>query len=91
MKPKYTESPWYVGNDICGEWYIHNNKGLVCSLETPVSQDYFTANLIAAAPELYEACVEFVRKVERGEARSTKSYEQMRQAIAKANGDKTNE
>ena len=39
-----------------------------------------------AAPELLEACKEFVRKVECGEARSTRSYAQMKAAIARAEG-----
>lgn len=41
-------------------------------------------NLITAAPELLAACKEFVRKVECGEARSRRSYAQMKAAIAKA-------
>ncbi len=41
------------------------------------------AHLIAAAPELLEACQEFVRKVECGEARSRRSYAQMKAVIAK--------
>ncbi len=40
--------------------------------------------LITAAPELLVACKEFVRKVECGEARSKRSYAQMKAAIAKA-------
>jgi len=42
------------------------------------------AKLIAAAPDLLEACMEFVRKVECGEAKSKRSYAQMKQAIEKA-------
>jgi hypothetical protein len=42
------------------------------------------ADLIAAAPDLKEACQEFVRKVEAGEAKSTRSYQQMKAALAKA-------
>jgi len=44
------------------------------------------ARLIAAAPDLLAACAEFVRKVECGEARSIRSYRQMKAAIAKAEG-----
>jgi len=40
--------------------------------------------LIAAAPDLLEACKEFVRKVDCGEARSVRSYAQMKAAIRKA-------
>ena len=44
------------------------------------------AHLIAAAPDLYAACEEFVRKVENGEARSVRSYAHMKAALAKAEG-----
>ncbi len=40
------------------------------------------ARLILASPALLAACVEFVRKVDCGEARSTRSYKQMKAAIA---------
>jgi hypothetical protein len=40
--------------------------------------------LIEAAPDLLEACVEFVRKCDNGTARSVKSYKQMSEAINKA-------
>ena len=39
-----------------------------------------------AAPFLLLACQEFVRKVEAGEARSTRSYAEMKTAIDKAKG-----
>ena len=51
--------------------------------DTPEERE-FLAKLIAAAPELHDACKEFVRKVECGEARSTRSYAQMKAAISKA-------
>lgn len=44
------------------------------------------ARLIAAAPDLLAACIDFVRKVDAGEARRTRSYQQMKAAIAKAEG-----
>ena len=47
-------------------------------------QQLSNAQLFAAAPELLAACKEFVRKVECGEARSKRSYAQMKAAIAKA-------
>jgi hypothetical protein len=49
-------------------------------------QSMANARLIAAAPELYAACAEFVRKVECGQAQSTESYAQMKAALAKADG-----
>lgn len=42
------------------------------------------ATLMSAAPDLLAACIEFVRKVEVGEAKSTRSYKQMKAAIEKA-------
>ncbi len=44
------------------------------------------ARLIAAAPDLLKACKEFVRKCECGEARSRRSYAEMKAAIEKAEG-----
>ena len=52
-------------------------------LDTPREAN---ARLIAAAPDLLEACKAFCRKVEAGEAKSTRSYAQMKAAIAKAEG-----
>jgi hypothetical protein len=43
--------------------------------------------LNSAAKELYDACKEFVRKCECGEAHSVRSYAQMKRAIRKAEGD----
>jgi hypothetical protein len=42
------------------------------------------AKLEAVNTALLEACKEFVRKVDCGQARSTRSYMQMKAAIAKA-------
>jgi len=40
-----------------------------------------------AAPDLLAACREFVRKCDAGEAKSVRSYAQMRAAIAKYEGE----
>lgn len=42
--------------------------------------------LLASAKELLSTCEEFVRKVDCGEARSVRSYGQMKAAIARAKG-----
>jgi hypothetical protein len=42
------------------------------------------AKAIGALPYFIESCREFVRKVECGEARSVKSYGQMKEALIKA-------
>lgn len=44
------------------------------------------ARLIAAAPDLLDAAIEFCRKAESGEAKSSKSYAAFKSAIAKATG-----
>tara|TARA_R110000851_G_scaffold32845_5_gene87861 strand:- start:534 stop:800 length:267 start_codon:yes stop_codon:yes gene_type:complete len=54
---------------------------LVASLNFASIDD---AKLIAAAPELLAACVEFIRKCESGEAKSTRSYAEMKRAVQKA-------
>ena len=43
-------------------------------------------NLHEAALDLYEACKEFVAKVESKQARSARSYMRMKAAIARADG-----
>lgn len=50
----------------------------------PVETHTANAHMMAAAPELLAACEEFVRKCDAGEARSVRSYAQMKAAIAKA-------
>ena len=42
--------------------------------------------LRSAAPDLLDAAIEFCRKVESGEAKSSKSYAAFKSAIAKATG-----
>lgn len=44
------------------------------------------ARLICAAPDLLAAAKEFVRKVDAGEAKSTKSYAAFKAAISRAEG-----
>jgi hypothetical protein len=74
-----------------GRWYksVKNTKsigGKIIATAWGDTKEEAEANakLIAAAPELLEACIEFCRKVECGEARSTRSYNQMQAAIKKA-------
>jgi len=70
--------------DCKGVWlhkqrYMHHkNDGASSIADTDLLRD--------AAPDLLAACKEFVRKVEAGEAKSTRSYRQMKEAITKAEG-----
>ncbi len=88
---KGTNKPWhfveYPGflEIQDGESYSDNNILDVDKVGRQIAEA--NANLIASAPDLLEACIEFVRKVECGEAKSTKSYEQMKKAISKALGE----
>ena len=64
-------------------------NGNVLIERTPADEAQFSADMErirAAAPDLLAACKEFVRKCECGEARSKRSYAQMKAAIAKAKG-----
>ena len=90
---EYTKGPWWrpktngetiiVGGDYADE----GEPDLIITVQSSSNElNQLNARLIAAAPELYEACREFVRKCECGEARSRRSYAQMKAAIANAEG-----
>lgn len=92
---KFTPGPWDI-QKMYGIIWIGTPKryGQLDELILHINQDenykdekkernLANAKLIAAAPDLYAACVEFCRKVEAGEARSTESYKQMKAAIQK--------
>lgn len=86
----YTKGPWGWTHNSGNYGHTVFSRDIVIA-KTPEHKDdkdhdenQANAALIAAAPELLEACKEFVRKVECGEARSKRSYAQMKAAIAKA-------
>ena len=95
---RHTPGPWFIEREwdmqpgticILGDG-MDGQPWLVCCGSDDCSADEVleaNANLIAAAPDLLAACQEFVRKVESGEARSRRSYAQMKAAIAKARGE----
>ena len=97
---KHTPGPWeyltettYAGDYpySVGHKVKMGNELLTVSSHAYGADEFFekaaaNARLIAAAPELYEACKEFVRKCECGEARSHRIYAQMKAALAKAEG-----
>lgn len=91
---KFTPGPWAYDPPRITAPALREGVGItdVCEIYDSADPDYhaktkFDGYLIAAAPDLYAACAEFVRKVESGQARSTRSYEQMKAAIAKARGE----
>lgn len=83
---KHTPGPWfaveYAGRYSFQRKDEYGDPDLLD--QDSCSRAYYNTKLAAAAPELLEACLEFVRKVECGEARSKRSYAQMKEAIKKA-------
>ena len=57
-----------------------------CNMSDVVTREERQANakLIAAAPDLLQACMNFVNKCDNGMARSKNSYAEMKAAIEKA-------
>ena len=97
---KHTPGPWeyltettYAGDYPYGVGHKvkMGNELLTISCHGYGADEFFeeaaaNARLIAAAPDLLKACKEFVRKCECGEARSRRSYAEMKAAIEKAEG-----
>ena len=86
----HTPGPWELGYSDLGSQIISSADGYVAVVHywsRPEQEMKANARLIAASPDLLEACEEFVRKVECGEAKSKRSYTQMKAAIAKAGGE----
>lgn len=88
MEFKGTKGRWKANNE---ESYYNGykdtfkvNYGVDGECVCEVVHGFDNAKLIAAAPELLEACIEFVRKCDDGEAKSVRSYKQMSEAIKKA-------
>ena len=99
MTVKFSPGPWsinktrkYDGNYGRKSGAIIDANGEPIVLFDPSDGEYFPAldedspdaKLIAAAPDLLDAAIEFCRKVESGEAKSSKSYAAFKSAIAKA-------
>lgn len=83
--PDHENSEVHLGGFYSGGHEITtfgNNTVYYPSAGEPPSEP--DAKLIAAAPDLLAACQEFCRKVDAGEARSKRSYQQMAKAIEKA-------
>ncbi len=88
---KHTSGPWkikdgelYAGGAVLATIFgAEDEDSLWGEGQKTDEEARANARLIAASVDLFDACVEFVRKVECGEARSKRSYAQMKAAIAK--------
>ncbi len=82
---EHTPGPWEWDSDghIYREPWTEEADPAICKVNIHVSSGEANARLIAAAPDLLAACIEFVRKCECGEARSKRSYAQMKDAISR--------
>ena len=65
-EPKFTPGPWWVLHEGSSEVSVQTDGACICSLnydplpKEEVQKHLANARLIAAAPELYDACVEAV-------------------------------
>ena len=87
------EQPYATDTGSTHWKHITDANGNVLALVVDATQSFYVsdmleanARLIAAAPDLLAAALDFVAKVERGEAKSTRSYAAFKAAIAKATG-----
>jgi len=88
MEFKGTKGQWV---HVKGYWHdtVECQGAVVCTMGRPsMNIDELDANscLVAAAPDLLKACMDFIEKVDSGRARSVKTYGQMKAAVEKALG-----
>ena len=81
---EHTPGPWVAGDNEMGDYTVWEGTLEEVGDVLAAVREEANAHLMDASPDLLAACVEFVRKVDEGTARSVKSYAQMKAAIAKA-------
>lgn len=88
-KLKHTPGPWESGikyipyeYDFC---YVRIPNGTTISI-SPALENEANARLIAAAPEMLDALIYFVKRVREGSIRSQKTYHMYIDIIEKATG-----
>jgi hypothetical protein len=87
---KHTAGPWQSEWPDCGDHrYVASTVSTVCdetAVCTPRADQEADARLIAAALVKAVEAVEFCRRVDAGEIRSTRTYAAFKAIIAKAEG-----
>lgn len=87
---KFTKGPWtpcmYNNDDIQVTFFGVVISGVYHQIGSG-NENRMNSNLIAAAPEMYEAMQEFVNRVDRVEVRSTATYNKFKTILAKARGE----
>lgn len=79
-----TTNPLEVGNFRASVWRTKKFGNEVGSTLIADVENVQDADLIAAAPDLLQAAIDFIEKVESGRARSTDSYNKFKLAVNKA-------
>jgi hypothetical protein len=82
---KFTKGIWDWEHDECTSSMIQIASDVGCSICRLQSEN--DAYLISAAPEMYKAMQKFIDRVERGEVRSTETYNEFKKILAKARGE----
>jgi len=79
-----TTNPLEIGNFKSSVWSTNKfGEEIGSELIADVEKNE-NAHLIAAAPDLLKAAIDFLEKVESGRARSTDSYNKFKSAVYKA-------
>ena len=91
MEFKGTKGEWIIEHDdfdgysvILYEKFGFGTRYIAENIQQGYDDGEADAKLIAAAPELLQACINFVNKCDNGMDRSKNSYSEMKAAIEKA-------
>ena len=88
---KHTPKPWHIEKgQFSSTWFIHHSGSEVCMIPSHTMSQEANAHLIAAAPELLQACEEAVQDLEatsNGHGDERLTVAKLKVAIKKATTD----
>lgn len=88
---KHTPKPWHIEKgQFSSAWFIHHSGSEVCMIPNYTMAQEANAHLIAAAPELLQACEEAVKDLEsasNGQGDEKLTVAKLKTAIKKATTD----